>query len=586
MASPSGLGGGFSKFRVSLSGSETKSRLQRQRNELLQHLLQVKESKKLWKAKLRALGVEVGGGASSEEDTAARASFSGSKRKRAHARDETHRRRQQRRTHVRHVWNEDSHLQLSCAYWQYALTFVFHAYRSLVYAELYLKHVWLLLPLHPASLYHDNLNHVLTTREGEGEVSSLSLTIYAIIALGSRMCGHLSASQEFYNRARSIAADLFDSTDYSVAEGLTALAYYAMGSNDMQRCTYYLLLARQMCKNLGLFTSPIYLRSTYALARHEKNVEKREKLLMSLMQLPLDESGFQPFQFGRHFNPSPAQEHSNAKDYQRMTIITRVSRICLTVMVGISIIAEPNGRRPASQQDLPQVEELLVQQSAQHQRPSPWPQPVLSPSLRHDLFMFANILDQVERELLAGPFLPSQPEEEPSALIAEELEVLRRWSKASRMTPSPSHGNLTSPSSTVDNDGKPLVLPRRSHFGNILVLSSLRAQCYNLLGLPHLAVWWVCQAVEEAFKPENGVRFMPFLQPGFLVHVSMLLGILCSAIGERSQLRLAAEEQARVQQSIQALVGVLRELRSRYPMAQVVLAQHGLQPDHPLRCSK
>ncbi|KAL6079035.1 hypothetical protein QOT17_001187 [Balamuthia mandrillaris] len=280
-----------------------------------------------------------------------------------------------------------------------------------------------------------------------------------------------------------------------------------------------------------------------------------------------------------------------AKDYQRMTIITRFGRICLTVMVGLSIIAEPNGSRPASQQDLPRVEELLIQQSAQHQRPSHRPQPAQSPSLRHDLFMFANVLERLERELLAGPCLASQPEEESSVLIAEELEVLRRWSKASRMTPNPSHGNSTSPSSTVDNDCKPLALPRRSHFGNILVLCSLRAQCYDLLGLPHLAVWWVCQAVEEAFKPENGARFMPFLQPGFLVHVSMLLGILCSAIGERSQLDLAAEEQARVQQSIQALVGVLRELRSRYPMAQVVLAQHGLQAsldcqDRPLRCSK
>jgi hypothetical protein len=58
---------------------------------------------------------------------------------------------------------------------------------------------------------------------------------------------------------------IFDSTNYSLALGLLALAFYCRYEIEGEewRSTYYVTLAIEICKNLHCFNSDVYLRSLF-----------------------------------------------------------------------------------------------------------------------------------------------------------------------------------------------------------------------------------------------------------------------------------------------------------------------------------
>jgi hypothetical protein len=106
----------------------------------------------------------------------------------------------------------------------------------------------LLSPLHPCSrevLRADNLHYLLCTKAGQEERSVLSLSVnFALsvgtspsrernnmvdtasdctnsVVVGSLLTGDTARAKEFYMHTRDILGDLFDQTDYDIAQVLT-----------------------------------------------------------------------------------------------------------------------------------------------------------------------------------------------------------------------------------------------------------------------------------------------------------------------------------------------------------------------------
>lgn len=64
-------------------------------------------------------------------------------------------------------------------------------------------------------------------------------------SIAANVLGDLERAQEFYNRARHKVSQFFDVSDYTVAEALASMAYFAFGQ------VWLTLQRRYNCKSLS-----------------------------------------------------------------------------------------------------------------------------------------------------------------------------------------------------------------------------------------------------------------------------------------------------------------------------------------------
>jgi hypothetical protein len=148
-------------------------------------------------------------------------------------------------------------------------------------------------PMHPAALEENNVRYILCTREGAEERSALSLNVYFALSLGTTthhpprtwtsltlrllvsssgamISGHIAHARDLFQTAKEHLSDVFDMTDYSVAQALVPMGFlerfYAQDEAEGWRVTiYYLTLANQICRRLGALASDIYSRCSKAV---------------------------------------------------------------------------------------------------------------------------------------------------------------------------------------------------------------------------------------------------------------------------------------------------------------------------------
>lgn len=148
------------------------------------------------------------------------------------------------------IWTSDAHL---------GLLNVGNGYRTMFF-----EFSWPLFPLHPAALHGDNLYYLLCTKEGQQERSPLSLSVNFVLSVGSLLTGDVVRAKEFFMHARDILGDLFDQTDYDIAQVLLPMASYTdywLPAEESSRVRmYYLTLASQICERLGALNSNAYFR--------------------------------------------------------------------------------------------------------------------------------------------------------------------------------------------------------------------------------------------------------------------------------------------------------------------------------------
>lgn len=125
-------------------------------------------------------------------------------------------------------------------------------------------------PMHPAALEENNIRYILCTREGTEERSALSLNVYFALSLGAMISGHIAHARDLFQTAKEHLSDVFDMTDYSVAQALVPMGFserfYAHDEAEGWPVTiYYLTLANQICRRLGALASDIYSRCSKAV---------------------------------------------------------------------------------------------------------------------------------------------------------------------------------------------------------------------------------------------------------------------------------------------------------------------------------
>jgi hypothetical protein len=77
-----------------------------------------------------------------------------------------------------------------------------------------------------------------------------------MLANGAASAGQAQVAKQFGIIAREFAGHLFDRTDMKTAIGLTLLGFYFLGSDEIDRASYYSALSGTMLKQLKKKRSP------------------------------------------------------------------------------------------------------------------------------------------------------------------------------------------------------------------------------------------------------------------------------------------------------------------------------------------
>ncbi|KAL6076404.1 hypothetical protein QOT17_002945 [Balamuthia mandrillaris] len=148
------------------------------------------------------------------------------------------------------VWNAGLHLQLCCMISECV--------------DVYARTTWAFNPLHPAALDKSNVFYILCTQPGAEEISALSFNVHICVALGYLLLGDVDRVQDLFVKIRRLAGYLFEVTDYSVALGFTVLGYVTLVRlGDVEKSSYYLRVALNLCRTLGAFNCGVYMRCLY-----------------------------------------------------------------------------------------------------------------------------------------------------------------------------------------------------------------------------------------------------------------------------------------------------------------------------------
>eukprot|EP01089_Gocevia_fonbrunei_P020831 TRINITY_DN7847_c0_g1_i1.p1 TRINITY_DN7847_c0_g1~~TRINITY_DN7847_c0_g1_i1.p1 ORF type:complete len:498 (+),score=60.03 TRINITY_DN7847_c0_g1_i1:119-1612(+) len=146
-------------------------------------------------------------------------------------------------------WNDDSHLAIFNIAYNHVKT--------------YREYIWIYNYCDPSIFDDYYLNYILCTHDGRAEKSALALNIYMMIAHGALLNKDMAIGDEYYHKARLQVADLFDLTEYSVAEGLLKMGAFADGLLELQQRNYYLTLGMAICERLGAKDSIVYHNCYY-----------------------------------------------------------------------------------------------------------------------------------------------------------------------------------------------------------------------------------------------------------------------------------------------------------------------------------
>jgi len=99
-------------------------------------------------------------------------------------------------------------------------------------------------------------------------------------------CGNTAHSEQFIKKARIIAKDLFDQTDYEVANGFSLMAAYFFGNNERNKASYYSALAYKICENLNLLDTSIVGRNSITfMGMLSEKYDERLRLFTKLREL-------------------------------------------------------------------------------------------------------------------------------------------------------------------------------------------------------------------------------------------------------------------------------------------------------------
>ncbi len=111
------------------------------------------------------------------------------------------------------------------------------------------------------------------------------------------MFGNVELAIQYRMRAREDVANLFDYSDYSVAQALLAMAYLdnRLGSEilgDARQKVYYSQLAMNICRQLNARHSDVYLRSLFITSYYPTTTKEENKELMKecdkIQKMPYD----------------------------------------------------------------------------------------------------------------------------------------------------------------------------------------------------------------------------------------------------------------------------------------------------------
>lgn len=356
------------------------------------------------------------------------------------------------------------------------------------YRGAFQKNVWLLLPLDPAALEELSVTYMFETKEGAEDMSPFALAVNMVMAIGARTVGHMGPAKEFFMRARAIGSTFFDVTDYSVAEGLLALAYFCTGAENVSTMIYYLTLAHRMLVALNQTRSPIYLRTTIALAGGERrDIKRRAKLLEDYFNtsslaytVPIPESSSSP---------------TTPFNYSHLATVDSLARIFLSVNAGIDLYmtacAPSTGTTPGTGED------ALLRPKKEKASPGMYDSepPSVEQVARENLLRLIKVLERAQAEMEACP-------QADAALNEPEEAIVRQAS---------------------------LLLPRRYHHQHFGALLSLKAKCHLLLGMHQLA-FDSARTVSALMREQSSI--FQCMQPYFLPMLAYLLEVLqmgCSA---------------------------------------------------------
>jgi len=140
-------------------------------------------------------------------------------------------------------------------------------------------------PTNPAAFGNENLKRLLgRASDGPPDAASDALLLNMNIALahGAHLLGARDRANQYFERARLHLADLFDVTDYAVAEAMFAMGFYLYSLGKLDQFSYYVSLAMKVCERLNATDSTIYgkcliavnVDPTYTLSQKETLVDQ------------------------------------------------------------------------------------------------------------------------------------------------------------------------------------------------------------------------------------------------------------------------------------------------------------------------
>lgn len=147
---------------------------------------------------------------------------------------------------------------------------------ALVLMAAYERYVFPFTPLHPLVMHEDSVR--LCVSEGDDSASPLTINVNMALALACNVIGDVRRANQFYNRARQKVAPFFDTSDYTVAESLATMGYFAFGQGDMARVSYYVDLAASICREVGAYNSDTYTKCMLGTALDPmRSLEEKER---------------------------------------------------------------------------------------------------------------------------------------------------------------------------------------------------------------------------------------------------------------------------------------------------------------------
>lgn len=101
---------------------------------------------------------------------------------------------------------------------------------------------------------------------------------YASLAICTREGGNAVLAEDFHNKARLLAGELFDSSEYAAGCGFCLLSLSSYYKDEYLKAMSYVQIAKRICKFLNAQDTSLYRKSLLYHALMETSVESRFQL--------------------------------------------------------------------------------------------------------------------------------------------------------------------------------------------------------------------------------------------------------------------------------------------------------------------